>query len=66
MIQFPKIILNICFLELSEAFPRNSVTVNGPPVFESLKSYCISVNSEADRNLHWACMSEGTFSYIDF
>ena len=42
-----KLYLNICFLELSEEFPRDSknefesATVNEPSVFESLRFYCI-------------------------
>ena len=47
---FPKISLNICFLQLSEEFPRDSknefesANVNEPSVFEPSKFYCIRIN----------------------
>ena len=44
MRKFPKISINICLLQLSEEFPRESefesATINDPSVFESLKLYC--------------------------
>ena len=47
---FPKIFLNIFFLELSEEIPIGSkefeaATVNRPSVFESLTFCCIGTNS---------------------